>query len=324
MAQVSPNPPHPAAAHVPPDLDNFSTPAAITAAPGATSTVLNSSSLQTSQNQTENGTKSSVQEQNKQVVFNAHTASPTTDFSHLQMQWQQQMDAQRQAFERQLAAKDAEMATLRTQAEVGLKARREAEINALLNGQLEELEYVTPEAAAEMRDKVLRPIINGVLQRTDELVNGFKTEFSQTRTEEQEQRKAARLAKVNEALFAKHPDLNQMMANPAYADFMRQTIPGTRVTYGSQVSAAYEAGDTDYVVSILDKFKGAQPSLEQVATPSTVQHQGALHPATPTETYSYEDLADWRHQFQTGVITREEYIRRTEEFNKAQAEGRVR
>lgn len=300
--------PHPAAAHVP-DLDG-----------GQTNTP-SFSDDKSSLTQASNLYKQPVQQVQSQVAQPA--AQPAVDYSALEAKWRSQLESQQSEYQRQLAARDEEMGQLRAQVEEHRRAQAEEEFNRLMSGNLGELEYVTEEAAQELREKVFKPMIDAVLSRTETKVNTVHSEFQQAREAEQKERQQSRISRVNEALYARFPDLNQIMENPSYAEFMNRTIPGTRVTYGSQVREAYEAGDTDYVIQVLDQFKGNQPTLASIAAPSGMQHPGALHPATPQDTFTYDDLTAWRYQYQNREISHEEYTRRMAAFNQAQAEGRV-
>ena len=300
--------PHPAAAHVP-DLDEVQ----------QAQPVFNSDKSGNTLNTEQTKPVSEVKQTHIQTLRQA----PTVDYAALEAKWRMQLESQQSDYQRQLAARDEEMSKLRAQVDEHQRAQAEAEFNRLMQGNLGELEYVTEEAAKELREKVFMPMLNAVMSRTENKVNTVHTEFQQAREAELKERQQSRLSKVNGALYERFPDLNQMMESPAYAEFMSKTIPGTRVTYGSQVQEAYEAGDSEYVISVLNQFKGNQPSLESIAAPMGIQHQGALHPATAQETFSYEDLTAWRHQYQNREISHEEYTRRLAVFNQAQAEGRV-
>lgn len=297
--------PHPAAAHVP-DLDGGQT---------------NTPSFTPEKSGINQSSSQYQQPVQPQVVQPA--PQPAVDYAALEAKWRAQLETQQSEYQRQLAARDEEMGQLRAKVEEHRRAQAEEEFNRLMSANFGELEFVTEEAASELRDKVFKPMLDAVLSRTENKVNTVQTELHQAREAEQKERQQSRISRVNEALYARFPDLNQIMENPSYAEFMNRTIPGTRVTYGSQVREAYEAGDTDYVIQVLDQFKGNQPTLASIAAPSGMQHPGALHPATPQDTFTYDDLTAWRYQYQNREISHEEYTRRMAAFNQAQAEGRV-
>lgn len=247
-----------------------------------------------------------------------------------QAQAQRDHEAKVAEYERRIAESAAELEAARSQIAEFKQAQRSLDINALTEVDLGELEFLDEEAAREIRERILTPVVSRVLQEAENRINSVgETAQAALKANEssmaqwEQQRQQSRLTELNRAIYATHPDLDQIIQSPEYAAFMQETIPGTMVTRGSQIAAAYQAGQADFVNGMINQFKSASPSIEQFAAPAPQAHAGQLTPAAPTTQYTYDDLAKHRQLRDGRHITHEEYNQFLSDFNQAEAEGRV-
>jgi hypothetical protein len=256
-------------------------------------------------------------------------------FAEQATQLQGRFDSERAETQRQLDALRAETASERK-----LRQEQEAELVKLRRDKTFEVDFgsvenMTPEAARELTDKVMRPVLERMRsdyetriadiermsrERDERYANNFKHIDESTA-------ERARV-RTNQKLLAAHPDFQQLAASPEFARFKDQRIPGTRTTYGQEMARAYGDNDAEYVNETMALFKQTRigaPSLAAVAgAPSgTAATTVATRPAAAPQKYSYEDLSKWRAQRRRGEITAAEEKRLVAAFKAAEGEGLV-
>lgn len=247
-----------------------------------------------------------------------------------QAELQRQMATQQQQYAQQLQARQAELEAAQRRIAEFEQAQAQAALSNLTDIDLQGLEHVDSDVAQEIRDKILAPVINRVTQATEArlaqattLANNALEANSSTMTKWQEEQQRARTADLNRAITARHPDVERVIASPEYSAFMAQVIPGTLVTRGSQIEAAYKAGNADFVNQMLDEFKGGQPGFAQIATPPINQVAATTGVSTEGASFTYADLDDAKYKLSRREMTHEEYRNFLAEFEAAEAQGRV-
>ncbi|ETD67546.1 hypothetical protein V757_11190 [Pelistega indica] len=247
-------------------------------------------------------------------------AQPQWNIADWQRQQYQLMEEQRAAYTQQLTAKEQELALANARlAEYEAKQTQDEDFSTF---ELGEMEYVDDTAAKEIRDKILAPMLKQINKSTNERLNKINSSFQTTINQINEEQYRTRLADTNKAITDRHPDIDVLARDPAYVAFMQETIPGTLVTRGSQVEAAYKAGNATYVNQVLDQFKGGQPTLAQVAAPPISTVSAPLTPDNYTR-FTYADLEEQKQRFNRREISHETYRTFLDEFNAAEREGRV-
>lgn len=261
-------------------------------------------------------------------------AAERNEFATREQELKAQVDADRAETQRQLAALRDEAKTERD-----LRQAREAELAAINNEKmfsvdLSGFEHVSPEAARELNEKIMRPIVSRMQAEHAQRLEGI-TRAQKEREERinasfakiEEDTAAAARARTNRRLLAEHPDFAQVTASAAFSEFKAARIPGTRTTWGSEMAKAYAEGDAAYVNEALSAFKSQhiKPQLSAVAEArsgggsSTVATQAA----STTKKYSYSDLEKWRSQRRRGEISRAQELSLTKAFKVAEAAGDV-
>ncbi|MGF6599794.1 hypothetical protein P3T23_004528 [Paraburkholderia sp. GAS448] len=194
------------------------------------------------------------------------------------------------------------------------------------------LEAVTPEAARELDEKLLRPrlmrIEDDYAQKLRDQQAAFDArvnELSTGQTRLSDSQKNASLAITNRGIAQKHPDFESLLAQAEFNRFLDARIPGTRRSYRDEMKAAYYDGDVDYVSSVVDAFRarGSTPSLRAVADAGTTRV--ATEPAHADQrVYTMKEYEDMSFRFRSRQISHSEWKKFRTDFDQAEAEGRVR
>lgn len=266
----------------------------------------------------------------QQVPQAAPAAWDISVWQQQQAEMQRQMAAQQQQYTQQLQARQAELEAAQRRISEFEQAQAQAALSNLTDIDLQGLEHVDSDVAQEIRDKILVPVINRVTQATEArlaqattLANTALEANSSTLTKWQEEQQRARTADLNRAITARHPDVERVIASPEYSAFMAQVIPGTLVTRGSQIEAAYKSGNADFVNQMLDEFKGVQPGFAQIATPPINQVVATTGASADGASFTYADLDEAKYKLSRREMTHEEYRNFLAEFDEAEAQGRV-
>lgn len=308
---------HPAAASLPPDLD---------VDPNAPPVVTPPQAAQA----TPNNTHPVVPDKKEDIK------TPQWDVGMWQRQQEElarQMAAQRQEFSAQLEASKQQLAEAQKRiAEfeaAQAQAALDAQVNDLTNIEIGELEYLDSEAANELKEKILVPLVKRTVAATEarlaqvnSLASSALDASNSNMTKWKEEQERSNRARINSAIMERHPDVEQIIKTPEYLAFMSQVIPGTLVTYGSQIEAAYNSGNTDYVNELLDRYKQGGASLQSIATPP-VNPVASTPTVSAGNTYAYADLDEQIHKLNRREITPAQYKQFLDDFSKAEAEGRV-
>lgn len=311
--------PHPAAAHIP---DDPPTTRVMQAAQPATQSVVNNTHQPLPNHRDDTVTTAPIQ----QTWDVAQWQRQQAELERQMLAQQQEFSAQLEASKQQLAEANKRIAEFEAaQAQAAL----DAQVSDLINIEIGELEYLDGDAARELKEKILVPLVKRTVAATEArlaqvntVANSALDASNSNMTKWQEEQKRAQLAQINSAIKARHPDVEQIIGTPEYRSFMSQVIPGTLVTYGSQIDAAYKSGNVDYVNTLLDQFKQGGASLQSIATPP-VNPVASTPTATPGNTYTYADLDEQIHKLNRREITPAEYKQFLDDFSKAEAEGRV-
>lgn len=241
---------------------------------------------------------------------------------------QQQVDQLRQAnldYEHKLAEQAKQVEEAKALLAQAQQRADEIERQRLSQVDLDNLEYFEADAAREIQERLLTPVLNQYNTQITQLrsqLDEANARYEKQMADMKASRQQEQLAKVNADIRSKFPNVDAMVREPEYSEFMSRVIPGTRTTYGEQVAAAYNDGDVEYVTQMLTQYTENRPTLEGIASPQI--NPVASSPAAPVgEQFSYDDLSNWRYQFNAGDLTREEYSARIKAFEAAQIDGRV-
>lgn len=214
-----------------------------------------------------------------------------------------------------------------------------AEVKKLLDvSALADSENIEMAAAQELVDKVIGPALEALHSRVQKADDVVSTEMATLRKElEKQSTKAERdrtdadarqvRTLTNRAILEKHPDFQDLTNDAKFQAKLQEVIPGTRRTRGEELRAAYNEGDAQFVIDMVNQIKGASPDPMDIAdVPSggggTVAREGASR--QDETTYSYDDLAEMNYKLRRGEITRQEHAAMRADFEKAEKDGRVK
>lgn len=114
-----------------------------------------------------------------------------------------------------------------------------------------------------------------------------------------------RLLSLRDKVLAAHPDFDQIQSTPEYLNYMKQRDGLSSQTRDQRAAQEFRAGNTEYVIDMLNQFKGQSPSVQSIQTVAPVQAAaGSPAPAPQQQTYTLRELNNLYH---TGQITPEQY-----------------
>jgi hypothetical protein len=242
-----------------------------------------------------------------------------------------EFDLERQGFQDQLARLSGETALERTAREAAETRLREIDHQKLYEVDLSGVEFLAPEAAREVTDKVLRPVIDRIQANFDSQIKAVQKQVSDRDTEHKkgidtlsEDRKARDRARVNAKVLQAHPDVATIVQAPWFESWKNERVAGTRTTNGTELQTAYAEGDTDFVIQTLDRAKAARqatPTLASVASMPVTQV--ASFPARETATHNYAQLKQWADEKRMGTLSAKQYAENMASFREAEAAGQV-
>lgn len=126
--------------------------------------------------------------------------------------------------------------------------------------------------------------------------------------QQQQQMEAARIRALNAKVLAAHPDYYQLVNSQQYKTFMSQRDGLSSKTRDVRAAEEFLAGNTDYVIDMLNRLKGITPPVEQVQAVAPVQvatNAGAA-PVAPASNPQYT-LEDLNRMFGQRLIDHDQY-----------------
>lgn len=195
-----------------------------------------------------------------------------------------------------------------------------------------QLESLDDQAVRELTDKVLKPMLQRTqeeyqqqLRKTQQQLEEERAERLRWEAQRTEQQKAQQLEAMNRKITQAHPDFMSIRETAAFKQFLAQPVrAGSNITMAQTLGHEYHNGNVNFVIQALNEFKQARPDLSSVAA-AGVNMTAVVPAVTNTEpVYSYNDLEKLNVEFAKGIITRDEYIKRKQAFDKAEAEGRIK
>lgn len=145
--------------------------------------------------------------------------------------------------------------------------------------------------------KAMAPVYERLQQQQQQMYD--QNAMQQTRLEQQ------RLFSLRDRILAAHPDLEAIQSSPEYKQYMSQRDGLSSQTRDERAAQEFRAGNTDYVIDMLNQFKGQTPSVQSIQTVAPVQSAAGSPVATSQQpVYTMRELNNLYH---TGQITPEQY-----------------
>lgn len=246
----------------------------------------------------------------------------------------QSQDTQVQQLQSQI---DALQAALESSNDINL----EHEMDSLIDVEaLMQSENIDRAAALELAERTLKPMaaklrkahtagVEKATRQADKAIASTREELDSKIKSIQETQQRTQRRGVNREIRRAHSDFDSIKNGQDFKEFTLRTPPGSRTTFGDELRAAYEEGDSDHVIEVIQIFKDGRNDVKEVADvdmsagapQKTVGDQPAHNQQLPE--FSYNDLNDWRYQYQRNEISQQVYQKRLRAFEKAEADGRV-
>lgn len=184
-------------------------------------------------------------------------------------------------------------------------------------------EFFDDEALVELRNKLINPVANRVVQMEQQL-KGLQDKFREPSPEEKlKQIKAATQAEIEKQI----PDFRTIMKSKAFNDKLASKDDRfPNATYGEALQIAYENGNHEFIVREINNFLGNENAqsvndIADVGASNGVGSKPVENKATGGYSFTDEEAMQMLRKSQRGDITRQEYsdYRRKFEANKASA-----
>lgn len=230
---------------------------------------------------------------------------------------QQTQQMQQLAHERDILANQlAEMQKRNAEFEA---AQQQQAMLASLDGadELNALETVDPADArriAAMTARMLKQPIDGVAAE----VKAQREAIERNRVEALNATQQAQIARYAGEILQVHPDFYSLFNDPAFLQYLQEPDGLSSRSRDQAATQEFYAGNTRYVIDIVDKFKQNRPDNGKVTTVPPVQVAGgAATPATSSADKPTFTLAELNSLYQMRRISPDEYRTRLKELRAA-------
>lgn len=228
----------------------------------------------------------------------------------------QQLAQERDRLSAELGEKDKVIGNLLTTQQELAALKQQAQMQeALAATNFDGLETVDPEDAKRISAAVLAATQATIAPLQKQLED--ERQRIQAQTQQQMQyMEQQRIQSLNQQVLSVHPDFFQLQSSPAYHAFMSQRDGLSSKTRDQRAAEEFMAGNTAYVIDMLNQMKGASPSPAQIATVAPVQSAPAA-PAAPAAQTPPMTLRELNDLMGTRQITHDEYRARLKELRAA-------
>ena len=195
-----------------------------------------------------------------------------------------------------------------------------------------EFQHLDREVADELLQKAVRPVITAALSGVKSELDKTKAELEAERKARSEERKYAqavaeerRRASINERILAAHPDLPSLRTDPAFVQFESTPIgAGSKTVLRDVIVREYAAGNTDYVINVLNQYKqqrAAQAQPTSLAGVATAPVSGGFTASAPAESskpvYPRDYLSQLNNARATGRLSQSDYKAKLAAYREA-------
>lgn len=218
----------------------------------------------------------------------------------------QQMQQEREALRREIAARDEAIRHLSGDAqELQTLRRQQAASDAVSKMDFSQFQTVDEEEARRISQATIEAQQSQFDAMRQELAKQRKFIEDNVAMQREQMAQQAQLNNIQKVL-AVHPDYYELQNTPAYQNFMRQYDGMSSQTFDQRAAYEFQRGNVDYVIDLLNKIKGQSPSPQQVMSVPPVQTAaGSVVPTTPQE--KLPTLRELNDLMQTRQITHDEY-----------------
>lgn len=248
-----------------------------------------------------------------------------------QVQLQQQLEAERQAFAQreqqwqQYAQAQSQQLTEAQKAQYELEQlkQREALYQKLANDEtfagLESVDVDDARRIIQMTADTLAQPLSETKAAMNAQYQQLQQQLQQTQQATAQQMAALQSMKVRDELLTAHPDFFALYEKPEFRAFLNQRNGSSVETREQYAIREYNAGNAAAVIDLVNQYKGAVPKVESMQTVAPVQVASASAVSDGAKgqpvSYTLRDLLDARH---TGQITPDQFTRMLAELRAAQ------
>ena len=230
----------------------------------------------------------------------------------LMTQQTQQLEHERDVLANQLAE------VQKRNAEFEAANQQQALLASLDNAdELNALETVDPADArriAVMTARMLKQPIDSVAAE----VKAQRENIERNRVEALNATQQAQIARYAGEILQVHPDFYSLFNDPAFLQYLQEPDGLSSRSRDQAATQEFYAGNTRYVIDIVDKFKQNRPDNGKVTTVPPVQVAGgAATPATSSADKPTLTLAELNSLYQMRRISPDEYRTRLKELRAA-------
>ena len=218
----------------------------------------------------------------------------------------QQMQQEREALRREIAARDEAIRHLSGDAQELQNLRRQQAANdAVSKMDFSQFQTVDEEEARRISQATIEAQQSQFDAMRQELAKQRKFIEDSMASQREQMVQQAQLNNIQKVL-AVHPDYYELQNTPAYQNFMRQYDGMSSQTFDQRAAYEFQHGNVEYVIDLLNKIKGQTPNPQQVMSVPPVQTAaGSVVPTTPQE--KLPTLRELNDLMQTRQITHDEY-----------------
>ena len=184
--------------------------------------------------------------------------------------------------------------------------------------------------AAEKAAEIARSLAGQVQARMAQI----ETRMTQQAAQAQEAAQRSAEAGLRARIAARHPDVQNVFHDPAFAAFLQKRVPFSPTTFAQSLQASWTAGDADTISSIVDEFKRARAATAApaaaapVAVPaSQIPAQPLAAPALPTPPapamLKHSVYRQASALFRNGQLDAAKFEEIRALYNRAEREGRI-
>jgi hypothetical protein len=121
-------------------------------------------------------------------------------------------------------------------------------------------------------------------EQTQTRLDQMEARIQQAAQQAEQQAKTARESALRASLTQVHPDVQAVFKDPAFADYLKGTVPFSRDTLNARLQQAWTGGDMAVVSDIITDYKQRRAAV--VPAPAVPQHVASRPSGAPTHAAS--------------------------------------
>ncbi len=181
-------------------------------------------------------------------------------FAAVSQQYQQQIDAQ-QAQLQQMAQKLQDYEDLKRRAAI------QQQVDSV---SYDDLASIDPDDARKLGASFLSAA-NAPIEDIRRELAEQRQMLQQTAEQQRAEAERLRIQHINDEILRAHPDFFELQNTPEYKQFMSQRDGLSSETRDQRAAREFLAGNTAYVVDVLNQLKGQKPNVKDIQSVAPVQ-----------------------------------------------------